>query len=215
MRYTKKRQYEWSNEIGYIVGLMASDGCLSKDRRHLDLTSVDVDQLENFLVALKRRVKISEKNNKSKTTAYRVQFSDVALYDFLVKVGLTPNKSMTISHLNIPDKYYKDFLRGLYDGDGSSNAFWDARWKSSYMYYTRFASASMNFIVFIQSKNSELMGIGGGSIIRTKGAFMLSYAKSESKKIYDFMYYSDNVICLGRKRHKLESFIKTDNIAKI
>src|SRR2546428_1503491 len=32
---------EWSSTMAYVVGLLATDGCLSKDRRHIILTSCD------------------------------------------------------------------------------------------------------------------------------------------------------------------------------
>jgi hypothetical protein len=78
---------------------MASDGCLQRDGRHLDLTSVDRDQLLTFCKALGRDIYIGTKKSGSMTPAYRIQFSDVAFYDFLVDIGLTPAKSHTIGGL--------------------------------------------------------------------------------------------------------------------
>ena len=95
-RYRQKRFYEWSNNMAYLVGLIASDGCLYDDGRHIELTSVDIEQLENFCTALGRDVKISKKISGLKRNAYRVQFSDVALYDFLQLTGITSSKSKTI-----------------------------------------------------------------------------------------------------------------------
>ncbi len=92
MRYRKKLTYNWSPDLSYSVGLMASDGCLQKDGRHLDLTSVDKEQLLNFSSAINKELFIGVKQNKSKNIAYRVQFSDVSYYDFLIGVGLTPQK---------------------------------------------------------------------------------------------------------------------------
>jgi hypothetical protein len=96
--------------MAYLVSLMASDSCLSRDGRHLDITSLDLEQLNNFLKVINRDLKITEKKNKHVKTAYRIQFSHVALYDFLLEVGLAPNKSKTIEKLQIPDIYYADFF---------------------------------------------------------------------------------------------------------
>ena len=52
MRYAKKKIYEWTPHIAYCVGLIASDGSLSNDGRHVDLTSLDYDQLLNFVKPL-------------------------------------------------------------------------------------------------------------------------------------------------------------------
>jgi hypothetical protein len=112
-RYTQKRFYSWSADIAYCVGLMASDGWLSRDGRHLSLTSVDLEQLDNFCKALGKDIKVATKKSGAGTWAYHVQFSDVAFYDFLLEAGITPAKSHTIGKINIPDEYYFSFLRGV------------------------------------------------------------------------------------------------------
>jgi hypothetical protein len=111
MRYAAKRHYAWSAPLAYTVGLMASDGCLQKDGRYLDITSVDIEQLDNFAQALGRPLPISRKKSGPNRWGHRMQFSDVAYYDFLL--GLTPVKSKTMGALKVPDEFYTDFLRGL------------------------------------------------------------------------------------------------------
>lgn len=215
MRRSLKCKYRWSADIAYTVGLIASDGSLSKDGRHIDLTSIDMDQLRNFSLAMGREYRISAKFSGSKTPAYRIQFSDVSYYDFLLSVGLTPAKSMTIASLEIPDQYYPDFLRGLFDGDGSCYAYVDKRWRSSYMYYVTFTSASMDFIRFIQTANSRLAGVGNGAVRKGSRAYIIAYAKKDALKLFNFMYYQSKIICLQRKYNKLASFTVRDQNAII
>ena len=215
MRYTAKRHYQWSPEIAYGVGLIASDGCLQSDGRHISLTSVDMEQLENFSFAIGRKLPISPNQNKSNVDAYRIQFSDVAFYDFLTSIGVTPRKSLTIGQLNIPNKYYPHFLRGLFDGDGSTNAYFDKRWKNSYMYYISFGSASANFLQYISSNNMRLFGVNGKSINKTTRAYKLSYAKKDSYILYKNIYKDSGIFYLPRKRLKLEGFIKQNGDAII
>ncbi len=210
MRYSAKRQYIWSPDIAYSVGLMASDGCLSSDGRHLDLTSIDIEQLENFSNAIGRKLPISQKQNKSHIYAYRTQFSDVAYYDFLLCAGLTPAKSKTLSTINIPDQFYADFLRGLFDGDGTTYAYMDKRWRSSYMYYVGFTSASSQFLLFLRSMNSQHIGVSAGAISINAQVGTLKYAKKDAYKIASYMYYAPTLLSLSRKRLKLASFVSTD-----
>lgn len=54
-----------------------------------------------------------------------------------------------------------DFLRGCFDGDGSMYAYWDPRWRSSYMFYVCFASASPRFLEWIQVTVEHLSGVRG------------------------------------------------------
>jgi len=210
-RYASKRSYVWSANIAYSVGLIASDGCLQKDGRHIDLTSTDTEQLTNFSLALGRDFYIGEKSSGGGRTAYRIQFGDVAYYDFLLQVGLTPAKSKTIGALDIPDAYYADFLRGLFDGDGSVHGYMDPRWRSSFMFYVSFASASLCFIDFLRMSNSRLVGnLGQGSVRNSTRSLSLAYAKAESHRLFSYMYYDTNCISLKRKRDKLSAFVQKD-----
>ena len=211
MRYTAKRHYCWSPAIAYSVGLMVSDGCMQSDGRHLDLTSIDIEQLQNFSRAIGRKLPISAKQNKSNTDAYRIQFSDVAYYDFLLDIGLTPRKSQTIGQLNIPDDYYSHFLRGLFDGDGTTYAFFDPRWKTSFLYYIGITSASKTFLEILSGRNTSLIGTVGKSIRSGKRAYILTYGKRDSYKLYLAMYKDAGSLFLTRKRVKLEGFIKQND----
>ena len=141
---------KWRSGLAYAVGLLASDGCLSKDRRHIDLTSIDIEQLENFNKAVGVEFRIACKDKKATNSVYRIQISNVLFYRFLESIGFTKNKSLTIKMVNLPDKYYADFLRGLFDGDGYSYSYYDKRWKSSFMFYVGFCSGSVAFIGWLQ-----------------------------------------------------------------
>lgn len=41
------------------------------------------------------------------------------LYDWLLDIGLYPNKSHTLGKLKIEHRFFNDFLRGYLDGDRS------------------------------------------------------------------------------------------------
>lgn len=153
---------------------MASDGCLQSDGRHLDLTSIDITQLNNFSKALDRDFVIGRKKNKSLMDAYRIQFSDVGYYDFLLSIGLTPAKSKTMPALEVPDQYYPHFLRGLFDGDGTVYGYWDSRWVNSLMYYCCYTSASRPFLDWLCIMNTKLAGTSKGSVLINTGAYSLT-----------------------------------------
>ncbi|MFY9462000.1 MAG: hypothetical protein WAP51_02245 [Candidatus Sungiibacteriota bacterium] len=196
----------WSPELGYAIGLLATDGCLSSDGRHLDLTSKDREQLKNFLFCLGIKNRIGRKISGYSGKFYpHVQFGDVVFYRFLMDIGLTPAKSKTLGALDIPQKYFFDFLRGAFDGDGTFFSYWDPRWKSSFMFYTVFISASRRHIDWMRNELRERVSTNG-HITRDvrKSTYQLKYAKRESLKILRKMYYNRGVICLSRKRLKIE-----------
>src|SRR3990167_8617154 len=198
---------KWNNNLAYAVGLMVTDGSLSKDGRHLDFTSKDMEQLNNFKRCLNLNVKISFKssgyNRKKKYT--HVQFGDVKLYKWLESIGLMPNKTKIISVIEVPDEYFFDFLRGHLDGDGSTYSYWDKRWRSSYLVYLQFTSASIDHIHWLRSKIKQLLGIKGHvSTAKSMSTYNLRFAKYESIKIFKKMYNNKNAIYLKRKFLKIQ-----------
>jgi hypothetical protein len=208
MRYKAKKSIELTANLSYCVGLLAADGCLQNDNRHIDLTSKDIQQLETFRSIVRPDVKISSKHSGMGLPYFRVQFSDVVFYDFLLMIGLHPRKSKTLKSLAIPDTLFPDFFRGCFDGDGCITAYYDKRWKNSYMYYTSIVSASLDFILWIQETVARLcQGITGH--IRKSGLdlYQLAYAKKDSRLLFDFMYYHEAVPRLTRKYNRyLEIF---------
>ncbi|TSD05774.1 MAG: Uncharacterized protein Greene07147_479 [Parcubacteria group bacterium Greene0714_7] len=212
----RKKPVEWSSNLAYAIGLIATDGSLSKNGRHIELTSKDRGQLQTFMRCLDIEVKIGIKKGYADKTANRVQFGDVVFYDFLLEIGLTPNKTKTIGALDIPDKYFFDFLRGHHDGDGSFHSYWDKRWKSSFMFYLIFVSASKEHVDWLRSKLERFLDVRGHITHgRTATVYQLKYAKAESLKIIKNMYYSNTVPCLKRKRVKIfKALRRAGNLTK-
>ena len=105
-----------------------------------------------------------------------------------------------------------DFLRGVFDGDGSCYGYWDPRWKSSFMFYISFSSGSLSFLEWLREKLRELTKING-HIKTGKRSWQLCYAKTESKILFKKMYYRKKLLFLKRKYEKLKKFI--DFLSKI
>jgi hypothetical protein len=152
----------WTPELAYACGLLATDGCLYNDGRHINLTSKDTEQLETFKRCLGLTNKIGSKSSSfSHSQYYQIQFGDVGLYQWLISIGITPQKTKTIGLVKVPDRYFFDFLRGEFDGDGSSHAYWDTRWRSSVSFYLGFVSASYAHLAWLQRTIQDLAGVTG------------------------------------------------------
>jgi hypothetical protein len=206
----KRKEVLWSSEIAYGVGLMASDGCLSSNGRHMAFVSKDLEQMENIRHCFGITAKMFLKRgygNKEGPLYYHLQWGDRTLYNFFLEIGLTPRKSLTICALKIPDIYFFDFLRGSFDGDGCFYSYFDTRWKNSFMFYVTFSSASLEHIVWMR-EIIERLCLVKGHITRTgKGGKTLmtnlKYAKKESMVLLKHMYPPSTVLCLNRKRLKI------------
>lgn len=200
-----KVHIKWGPEFAYAIGLLVADGCLSKDGRHIDLTSKDIEQLFTFNKCLGITTTISLKFSGHGNTAHHIQFGDVLFYKFLLKIGLTPAKSKTISKVLIPKQYFFDFLRGYFDGDGCSYSFYDSVWVKSYRFYISFASGSIKYIDWLRDKLKVYAKIGG-HISRNPNSsnFQLKYSKREALILVEKMYYKEGLVCLGRKKMKID-----------
>lgn len=204
---------KWAPRLAYAVGLITTDGCLSKDGRHIDFTSQDMEQIETFKKCLGlKNIKIGFKTSGSSKKMYpRVQFGDINFYGWLQKIGLMSKKSLVLSSLNIPNKYFFDFLRGCFDGDGTIFAFWDKRWQSSYMFYLGFASGSQKHLLWLQTVTRKLAGVSG-SIKPAKKCYQLVFAKKETKILFKKMFYKNGLPYLKRKFAKAQKIFKTDHL---
>ncbi|OHA91556.1 MAG: hypothetical protein A2758_00360 [Candidatus Zambryskibacteria bacterium RIFCSPHIGHO2_01_FULL_49_18] len=195
---------KWSANLAYAIGLLATDGCIARYTTLVDLTSKDREQLDNFNHCIGLQLKIGTKSSGYGKDGLRVQIKNRIFYDFLVSIGFTPAKSKTIGEIRIPDKYFYDFLRGCFDGDGCFYSYWDPRWKSSFMFYVSFCSASLKFMSWIQRKNMENLSINGHMHkVKMKTMYQLKYAKRESLVLLKKMYHSEEVVALSRKRLKM------------
>ena len=210
--------------MAYAVGLLVTDGCLSSDRRHVIFTSQDIESMNNLRKILGTTNSIGKTFNK-RSEAYRIQIGSIELYKWLIDIGLTPHKSLTIGPVKIPDKYFTDFLRGHLDGDGSITTYLDkfnANKKSKYVYrrlWVRFISGSQKHMVWLQQEIIKNIRVCGRLHITKPNSsghsiYVLKFAKKDSIKLLNGIYYSDHLPCLSRKRAIYEKFKLTEQAAK-
>jgi len=203
-----KVKVKWSSNFAYAIGLLATDGCLQRENFHIDFTSKDIEQVENFKKCLGLDTMIGFKKSGTGFISRRVQFKDQIFYNFLLDIGLSPAKSKTIKKVKIPARFFFDFLRGHMDGDGCFYSYWDPRWRSSFMFYTELVSASKKHIVWLRDEIYNAIKIKG-HITKSKNnpCFRLKYAKKESSKLLGKIYYKKDLICLSRKRLKIKKIL--------
>ncbi len=213
------KDYLWTPNVAYAVGLITTDGCLSSDGRHIIMRSSEIGQLENFKKCLDIGNKI-EKTEYKGVISHRVQCGDVSLYKWLLKIGLTPKKSKTIGEILVPDKYFRDFLRGHLDGDGSITSYTDyynTKKNLKYIYRRFFVcliSASYKHIEWLHKKILKNLDVEGRIHVRISkienraNINIIKFMKKNSIKLLEKVYYSSKLPTLTRKREVYENFIK-------
>ena len=108
MKRLSKVKIKWTPDFAYAIGLITTDGNLSSDGRHLNLTSKDEALIVSFKKCLGIKNKVSKKGSGTSIDKkyFLVQFGDINFYDFLLSIGLTPAKSKTMSKVSIPKIYF-------------------------------------------------------------------------------------------------------------
>jgi len=197
---------KWGPDLAYAVGLFTADGCIQSDGRHLDFTSKDKDQVQTFrrILKLGNRISFKFSSTGNERKYFRIQFGNKEIYSFFLEIGLMPRKSRRLGPLKIPNCYFADFLRGYLDGDGYTNSYWDPRWRSSFMLYLGFASASPVYIRWLRDKIKEIYKITGVIEDGSKPTYQLRFAKKSSLLLIKKMYYHPEVSCLRRKKIKIQ-----------
>jgi len=193
--HRKELKIEGSN-LWYLVGLITSDGCLSGDGRHIDITSKDYE----FLRVLKNSTgienKIGVKYNSTKQRSFHIQIGNRNLYDFLLTIGLTRNKSLTLGKIQVPEQFFVDFLRGVVDGDGCIRS-WINPSNNREQWSLRIYSGSLGFTEWLKEAAEALLKIRGKIHKGTGSLWILKYGKMAAKEISRQCYYEG---CLGLSR---------------
>lgn len=189
--------------LWYTVGLITTDGNLSSDGRHINISSKDIDLLTSVQTALHLKTKIILKaNGYSKIRKYgALQFSDVHFYRFLCSLGLTPRKSLTLQSIAVDKKYFRDFLRGVIDGDGGIRR-WLHPSNGKEQWELRIYSAAEFFSNWLYKEIVQHFGVKGALFSnvpkRQNKTYAIKFGKMAAQKILSECY-GQSTLSLARK----------------
>jgi hypothetical protein len=201
--------------LWYTVGLIATDGNLSIDGRHISITSKDKDLLEGLKKILFLKLKLTRKARASeKVKKYFVlQIGDVKFYKFLLGIGLTQRKSLTLGEIKFPINFFKDFLRGVIDGDGNISM-WKHRDNGNIQWSLRIFSASYSFVGWLKELMESEFKVKGKLYKVQRGnynpLYTIKFGKLAAKVILEKCYYK-NCMALSRKNKKALACLNTQN----
>ena len=147
-----------TEEKAYWLGFLAADGCVSGNYIKITLQEQDKSHLEKFKKFLNATsIKILEEihQNKYETNKYYTfSIGCKQMAEDLKRLGIEERKTLTLKPpINlIPEKYYLDWIRGYFDGDGGiSYSKKNNRWQS----YANSTKEVLNWIVSILELNTK------------------------------------------------------------
>lgn len=204
-----KRKHTYNDEFfrniniisSYWAGFIAADGCLYKrgNRKILfiALNQRDKQHILNFLRAIKSNI-IPSKIKSNNSVGFSI--SSDKFFDYLFKLGITPNKSLTIKKVYIPSRLISHFIRGVFDGDGSISG-------RDASHIQLCIAGNKPFLEFIQGYLIKRCNINKVKIYPLKGkAHRLQYTGTQILKILDFLYRGSKENT--RLKRKYDKYIK-------
>ncbi len=119
--------YQDSAELAYFLGLVSSDGFVQTSANviGIELKQSDKKILEDISKAMEYNRPILNFERKERGSGYFSKFilENKEIKQLLIdKYGIIPNKSnknFCFNFYNLNKKYWKDYIRGYFDGDGS------------------------------------------------------------------------------------------------
>ncbi len=167
----------------YWAGFIAADGVLSNRDKNLSiaLNKRDIKHLYKFIKAVKSNAHVGciKSNNSAHVNLY-----SKPLFNSLIKLGITPNKSLTITNVSLSQSLMSHFIRGVFDGDGWING--------KRITHVQFGIAGNRpFLQQIQDvlvKKCHVNRVKLYPLFPRGRAFKLQYTGSQIFKILEFLY---------------------------
>ena len=219
-RYKRNSEYfeNWSYNMAYILGLLATDGTNSSLTNIVKITLQEGDShlLEEIKEELEyegpiyHSISHSSKYEKDYPIA-TFQIRDKKISEDVYNLGIVDNKTLVLQDFSfIPTKFQKAFILGIIDGDGSIDRIGGDRCENSVQIRVRFCSAAKTFIEGIRDmmhKNgfSEIK-VHSTDLQRKNTYYTLEFSTSD---IINYLSCYENVdIFLNRKLDKILNLIE-------
>ena len=181
----------WSPEMAWVLGLLFTDGNMQARKRkngtiHIQgfsISSKDKEIPNN----ISRLMSSNHKLFIGRDGLYRLSIGNRSIVNDLIKHGMTPNKSLTITFPDVPDECMSHFIRGCWDGDGS--VFYDERFPKSKL-RTFYVSGSKAFIVELENILHYRVGLRKRIIYARSNqkSFYIKYGHTDSIKLFNYLY---------------------------
>ncbi|MCL5783944.1 MAG: hypothetical protein M1142_01125 [Patescibacteria group bacterium] len=196
----------WSPSMAYILGFIFADGAIEDVQKssrtcYVQFTSKDLSLLENIKTVLQSTHKISTRLPRINTftngrqyrcsQVFNLRVGNKHMYNDLLKLGVTPRKSLTAAFPKIPASHLSFFLRGYFDGDGCLYLR-----KGKYPRVT-FVSGSEQFLSKLSANLTQALAVPYKTlnIAWKRGGnpcYHLQYGSRAALKILKFMYQNLN-----------------------
>ena len=202
----------WTSEMAYVLGFITADGSLEDASylrgKYLRICSSDIEILEkikaimnseHYIIVTKPKEFLSRGKKYVWKEKYMLRIGDHAIYNDLIKLGITPHKSKTIQFLKVPSEFLSHFIRGYLDGDGCINLYNKQRLSVT------FTSGSKLFLEGLSQVISSSLNINNHNVFANNRAFQIKYSTKEVIPLLKYIYSDTTDKLYLERKHKIFS----------
>lgn len=189
----------------YIIGFILADGSIDIHGHYIlkiELSSRDSYILDFINRELSSNYPIIRKY-KNNHIYDILQISNKQIVIDLMKLGIYQRKTYGTNIPIIPQKFRKDFFRGVFDGDGTIGNY---KYKNHKNLQPSWMISCQNTTRLQNLKEYCNLNVGGIYQCVDKGSWRTSKL-NDIKIIYNYMYYDRDLFCLLRKRVIFEQIL--------
>ena len=200
--------------MSYFLGYIVADGCItvSQNRKYpftLNITSSEKKYLYRLRNVLESEHKISKKPGKLEFFTYQLQIRNPIITKDLINLGIYPRKTYNLNPIKVPNKYFPDFARGFFDGDGTVYIY---KVNNVFQIKAGFISSSLPFITKFNDQLCENLSISKKTIHQTINKqtekriilYSICFYIDDCEKLAKFIYKNNPTLYLPRKRQVFE-----------
>lgn len=208
----------WSHDMAYILGFIATDGSIKDTCLSIGLKLEDEEILlkinktlgSNRPLTYEKRK--AEKDSDKYFDVVTLNINSFIIKEDLEKLGIAENKTFILKRFDmIPEEYELDFIRGVFDGDGTFGKCGGERCKNNVQFRARFGSASLEFTQYIKDTLEKYDIFCPEIEIETRGRknplYSICYSTKSTAKYY-FSVYQNDSLYLKRKKETLDNLIQ-------
>ena len=191
----------WTHEMAWVLGLFVTDGTVSGNGHSINFAQKD-ERILKLVANYMEAEYVIRPIAKTRTVPILVINSKEIKKD-LAELGITANKSLTVTFPKVPEEYLSSFIRGVIDGDG---------WVQDRGYVMNITTASLKFAEGL----SEVFKLWK---LRSEITFQITESerkiyrvwvkgKESISKLSKIIYSNCEDNCIYRKRERLSQWIK-------
>lgn len=218
IKYTSKDINFFKKEnpdMAWILGFLASDGTIRKDSNEIKigLAIKDKEILERIAKVMNLDEKIKEYTTTNGYDCCTLRWTCEEHKKDLAKYSIVPAKTFILKPpYKLNKKYWIDYIRGYFDGDGSVNLIKNSNGQGNGNLRWQICSATKEILQWIIDFLYEEYNIPKVNIHTRAGGkhemYYFQYSSTATRSIYKILYTENSSLFLKRKKDHFEEILQ-------